>query len=45
MVGFRCSSVNDTSDEMENQEAVRLAKQTDPSGIRTIGSLAFLFHS
>ncbi|KAE9399931.1 P-loop containing nucleoside triphosphate hydrolase protein [Gymnopus androsaceus JB14] len=27
------------SDEMENQEAVRLAKQADPSGIRTIGVL------
>ncbi|KAJ3865875.1 P-loop containing nucleoside triphosphate hydrolase protein [Lentinula novae-zelandiae] len=27
------------SDEMENQEAVRLAKQADPSGDRTIGVL------
>ncbi|KAJ3984868.1 P-loop containing nucleoside triphosphate hydrolase protein [Lentinula detonsa] len=27
------------SDEMENQESARLAKQADPSGIRTIGVL------
>ncbi|KAF8825881.1 hypothetical protein HHX47_DHR6000635 [Lentinula edodes] len=30
------------SDEMENQEAVRLAKQADPLGDRTIGALIYI---